>query len=269
MSSPTRARALRLLERARLLRPAYRAWETLEAVRTRQRAGAVEADGLPLPPPRLRMLVAGTADPEWFLGTGRASAELVAVAAARHGVPLGPGARLLDFGCGCGRVTRHWAGREGLEVHGSDFNPRLVDWCRANLGFARFGRNGLEPPLPHEDASFDVVYAISVLTHLTVEGGERWLAELRRVLRPGGLLLVTTHGDSYLHVLTAEERERFRSGRPVVRRQAVAGTNLCAAYHPAAYVRDAFARELELAEHVPEGAAAGSPHQDLVVLRRP
>ena len=268
MSGPLRLRALRLLEAARLLRPAYRAWEAVEAARTRRRGGAEEADGLPLPPPALRMLVAGTAEPEWFLRTGRASAAMVEEAAARHGVPLEPGTRLLDFGCGCGRVTRHWAGREGLEVHGSDFNARLVRWCGGHLPFGRFGRNGLEPPLPHGDGLFDVVYAISVLTHLTAEGGERWVAELRRVLRPGGLLLLTTHGESYLDALTPAERERFAAGEPVVRWQTVAGTNLCATYHPPAYVERVLAGGLELLEHVAEGAAAGSPHQDLVVLRR-
>ena len=79
--------ALRLLERTRLLRPAYRAYE---AVRARRTSGGAEdaPDGLPLPPAPLRTLVAGTADAAWFLDTGRRSADVVAAAAARHGVPL-------------------------------------------------------------------------------------------------------------------------------------------------------------------------------------
>ncbi|HVM17815.1 MAG TPA: class I SAM-dependent methyltransferase [Gaiellaceae bacterium] len=261
--------ALRLLDRARLLRPAYRAYEAVRA-RTTSRSREQAPDGLPLPPPPLRTLVAGTADAEWFLETGRRSAELVAAAAARHGVRLdAPGTRLLDFGCGCGRVTRHWARLAGADVHGSDYNARLVRWCAEHLPFARFARNGGDPPLPYPDGRFDLVYAISVFTHLTEPRQDAWLTELRRVLRPGGLLLVTTHGDRHADALAPDERARYDGGELVVRWESVAGTNLCAAFHPAAYVRERLARGLELLEHAAEGAAAGSPHQDLVVLRRP
>jgi SAM-dependent methyltransferase len=267
--SRLRNRALGALERARLLRPAYRAYETVLARRTATGNGVAAADGLPLPPPRLRMLVAGTADAGWFLSTGAASAEMVSSAAGRHGAALGEGtAALLDFGCGCGRVTRHWARVPGLDVEGSDYNPRLVRWCAENLPFARFSVNGAGPPLEAAAGRFDLVYAISVLTHLPEEQGEAWLAELRRVLRPGGLLLLTTHGDAHADALSAEERRRYRAGELVVRRRTVAGTNLCAAYHPRAYVRERLARGFELLEHEPEGAAAGSPDQDLIVLRK-
>lgn len=260
---------LRVLERTRLLRPVYRAYEALQARRTGEENEARAADGLPLPPPRLRTLVAGTADAAWFLTTGAASAEMVAAAVERHGAPLQSGTALLDFGCGCGRVARHWARLPGVELHGSDYNARLVGWCGANLPFGQFAVNGLEPPLAAPDERFDLVYAISVLTHLTEEQGDAWLEELRRVLRPGGLLLVTTHGDRYVEALTQQERERYRAGELVVRWQTVAGTNLCATYHPPEYVHERFSRRLEVLEHAPEGAAAGSPHQDLVVLRRP
>jgi SAM-dependent methyltransferase len=265
-----RTRALGALERARLLRPAYRVYEAVLARRTGSDNGAVAAsDGLPLPPPRLRTLVAGTADAVWFLATGAASAELVAGAARRHGLALGEEpATVLDFGCGCGRVTRHWASVPGLEVEGSDYNPRLVRWCAENLPFGRFSVNGAAPPLEVPDGRFDLVYAISVLTHLPEEQGEAWVAELRRVLRPGGLLVLTTHGDAHAAALSAPERERYEAGELVVRRRTVAGTNLCAAYHPGAYVRERLASGFELVEHEPEGAAAGSPDQDLVVLRR-
>jgi SAM-dependent methyltransferase len=266
--SALRHHALGALERARLLRPAYRAYEAVLARRTAAADGTVAADGLPLPPPSLRMLVAGTADAAWFLTTGRLSADLIAAAAERHASPLGGGTTLLDFGCGCGRVTRHWAATRGLEVHGSDYNPRLVGWCSANLPFGRFGVNELDPPLDAPPERFDLVYAISVLTHLPEQQQHAWLAELRRVLRPGGLLLLTTHGDAHVAALDGEERARYDAGELVVRRRTVAGTNLCAAYHPPAYVRDRLARGFELLEHAPEGAAAGSPHQDLVVLRK-
>jgi SAM-dependent methyltransferase len=54
--------------------------------------------------------------------------------------------------------------------------------------------SGLEPPLPYEDESFAAVLGLSVMTHLRRECQLRWLEEICRVLRPGGVLLATVHG---------------------------------------------------------------------------
>jgi SAM-dependent methyltransferase len=251
-------RLLRLLERARLIGPVFRAWESAQALAPRPHP---PADGPPLPPRRLMVRVAGTADPEWFLRSGRAAFEAIAA----H-VPLDDLDAVLDFGCGCGRVTRYWDDFAG-SVAGSDLSRPAVEWCRRNLPFARFETNGLEPPLAFADASFDLVYALSVFTHLTEPLQLAWRDELRRVLRPGGLLLVTTHGRSYLPRLEADERDRFERGELVVRWGEVPGTNLCSAYHPERYLRETFADGFELTALEPEGAL-GNPTQDLVLLRR-
>src|SRR5947208_884804 len=91
-----------------------------------------------------------------------------------------------------------------------------ADWF-LRAGRARSEVNGLAPPLAFDDASFDLVYALSVFTHLTGDLQVAWRDELRRVLRPGGRLLITTHGRSYVPRLDVEERERFESGELVVR----------------------------------------------------
>jgi SAM-dependent methyltransferase len=173
---------------------------------------------------------------------------------------------VLDFGCGCGRVTRYWESFPGA-VAGSDVNARAIDWCRENLGFAAFERNALAPPLAFEAASFDLVYALSVFTHLTADLQLAWRDEMLRVLRPGGVLLLTTHGRSYVPRLDDGERARFERGELVVRWGDVPGTNLCSAYHPEPYLRDTFAAGFELVELEPEGAL-GNPTQDLVLLRK-
>jgi SAM-dependent methyltransferase len=253
------------LERVGALAPAYRLYERARALRARN--GRAERDGLALPPARLRLVVGGTADAGWFLESGRATAETIRAAASRHGVDLDKIARLLDFGCGCGRVTRHWR-TLGAVLHGSDYNPDLVDWCRLNLAFATFTTNRLTPPLPFSSESFDVAHAVSVLTHLPEDLQHAWLAELRRVLRPRGLLIVTTHGDRYLGRLNDEERDSYARGELVVRWESVAGTNLCTAFHPERYVRERLVGDgLELLEFAPDGAV-GTPDQDLIVLRR-
>ena len=249
---------LRALERARLLGPAFRCWEAWQSLRGGRR---VAVEGPPLPPRRLMVRVAGTADADWFLRSGRAAYDAI----AEH-VPTAELGSVLDFGCGCGRVTRWWSGFAG-EIAGSDLSRPAVDWCRRNLRFARFELNGLAPPLAFADESFDLVYALSVFTHLTADLQLAWRDELLRVLRPGGRLLVTTHGRSYLPRLEPEERERFERGELVVRWGDLPGTNLCSAYHPERYLRETFAQGFALRELVPEGAL-GDPTQDIVVLRR-
>ncbi|HVS85545.1 MAG TPA: class I SAM-dependent methyltransferase [Gaiellaceae bacterium] len=247
---------LRALERARLLGPAFRGWESWQALRGGKR---VAVDGPPLPPRRLMVRVAGTADADWFLRSGRAAYDAI----VEHVRPEELDS-VLDFGCGCGRVTRWWSGFEGA-VAGSDLSGPAVAWCRRNLAFARFEQNGLAPPLAFTDASFDLVYALSVFTHLTGELQLAWRDELRRVLRPGGRLLLTTHGRSYLPRLDPGERDRFEAGELVVRWGDLPGTNLCSAYHPERYLRETFADGFEVRELVPEGAL-GNPTQDLVLL---
>ena len=219
-------------------------------------------DGPPLPPRRLMVRVAGTADSDWFLRSGRAAYDAIAA-----NVPLEEIDTVLDFGCGCGRVLRYWQSLSGTPT-GSDRDAGAVEWCRDHLAFARVDRNGLAPPLAYDDDSFDLVYALSVFTHLTAELQIAWRDELRRVLRPGGRLLFTTHGRSYLPRLEPEERERFERGDLVVRWGELPGSNLCSAYHPETYLRETFARDFDVVRIEPEGAR-GNPTQDLIVLQRP
>jgi|SRR5581483_5024337 len=256
---------LRSLARAGLLRPVYRGYERLRGL---GRDGSVaDAGSLPLPPAQLRVRVAGTADAAWFLEGGRLAEETLRGALERAGTRLEDMASILDFGCGCGRVLRRLADLPG-ELHGSDFYGPAVEWCRENLPFATFVQNGLEPPLPFEGGELELVYAFSVLTHLPVGLQHAWMAELSRVLRPGGYLLVSTHGERYLERLNADERARFQAGEVVVRFEQVAGTNLCTAFHPPEYVKASLGSGLELVEEVAEGAS-GNPHQDLFLFRKP
>lgn len=250
-------RLLALLGRVGLLLPAYRAYEAMRGLRGR---GESAVDGLPLPPPRLRVTVAGTADAEWFLSSGRAAADAIRDALP---VPMESLRSLLDFGCGCGRVVRWWNSLPA-EVHGTDYNAGLVAWCRGNLPFGSFGVNRLEPPLPYADDAFDLVYALSVLTHLPVDTQERWLDELARVSR--GWVIVSVHGDAYRERLSEDEGRAYDAGEVVVRWGEVPGTNLCTTFHPRSALERIVAPRFELVSYVAEGAK-GNPHQDLVLLR--
>jgi SAM-dependent methyltransferase len=260
-----KAAVLRSLARLRLLRPTYRGYERVRAL---GHEGVVPAgETLPVPPAKLRIRVAGTADLDWFLESGRLAEQSLRESLGRAGTRLEDMAGILDFGCGCGRVVRRLAALPG-EIRGSDLDGVAVDWCRENLAFASFNRNELEPPLPYPSGGLDLVYAFSVLTHLPVPTQDAWMEELKRILRPRGFLVVSTHGERYLERLDPDERAAFERGEVVVRYEEVAGTNLCTTFHPPAYVRDQLGAALELVDEVPEGAK-GNPHQDLFLFRKP
>jgi len=120
-------------------------------------------------------------------------ADLVLEALRRTGGD--PPRRALDFGCSSGRVVRVLkAVLPEVEWHGCDPNAGAIEWARANLPGIGFDVSPTEPPLPYGDESFDLVYAISIWSHYGERSALRWLGEMRRVLRPGGLLVFTVHG---------------------------------------------------------------------------
>lgn len=104
--------------------------------------------------------------------------------------------KVLDWGCGCGRLTPHLLHcLPDTTVHGADIDPDGVRWAASKYSEAKIIRCDTSPPLPHEDDTFDLVLAGSVFTHLTKDYQKSWLKEMNRILKPGGLLIATTHGD--------------------------------------------------------------------------
>lgn len=229
---------------------------------------AGRSDGLPLPTERARYLVAGSTDIGWFFEGGELAARSIREALEVAGRPIESLGRVLDFGCGCGRVLRQWSSVHGVEFFGTDLQAELVAECTRTVPFAKAATTGPEPPLPFEDSSFDLVYCLSVFTHLDERQQLMWRDEIARVLRPGGMWLLTVQGRSYVPKLSDSERARFQSGDIVCQGRQYRGRNVCQAFHPPEYVSDVLAAELELICLLPEGAR-GNPKQDLVLLRRP
>ncbi len=254
-----------------------RAWRRLKHDSTRARdrirslpiRAANSAQGLPIPPGRLIHMVAGTEDVAWFLGSGEVAARCLWDTLTRNGVAIESLRDVLDFGCGVGRVIRHWHTPGGVRLHGADYNPELLAWCQASLPFATFQVNQIDRPLDARDESFDFAYALSVFTHLTAPLQRFWMDELLRVLRPGGHLFVTTHGAYYLDRLSLRtEQADFHAGRSVIHDARKDGSNDVAVYHPESHVREWLARGFEVREFAPEGAL-GNPRQDAYLLRKP
>jgi SAM-dependent methyltransferase len=178
------------------------------------------------------------------------AASSIRSARSRHGKNIQDAGPILDFGCGSGRVIRHW--RDScVPVHGPDYNTphRFVHPPGCHLQNSAL--TGWSRPLLYADGQFGLIYALSVFTHLTAAQGDAWLAELRRVLRPGGWLLFSTHGEICLPTLTRAEADEFRAGKLMDRFSGAAGSNLCSTFHPPAYLRE-MTRDWNLIEIVPE-----------------
>ena len=128
------------------------------------------------------------------------------------------GKRILDFGCGAGRTLRHFLteAHTGTELWGSDIDRPSIEWLQANLcPPLHVVRNRPEPPL-QIDGRFDLIWSLSVFTHLT-DQSLPWLAELHRLLAPGGLLVATYMGRYNGGVFTGEEWDEERIGMNVLR----------------------------------------------------
>ena len=101
-------------------------------------------------------------------------------------------ARILDYGCGYGRMSALLAERGFLAVEGLDIAPHLIARARELQPNLKFTVLDDPPRLEHDDNSIDAVFLFAVLTCIPTDGGQRELvAELRRVLRPGGLLYLS------------------------------------------------------------------------------
>jgi len=124
-------------------------------------------------------------------------------AGAASPVPLAD-ARVLDFGCGWGRLTRFLArdvapGR----LYGCDPVASILDTCRATRVPARLAQSDFVPERLPFDEPFDIAYAFSVFTHLSEATHQRCLAALHAGMAPGGVLVLTIRPPEYLRFCAA------------------------------------------------------------------
>jgi SAM-dependent methyltransferase len=151
------------------------------------------SEELPLPAAVDRM--GYPADDGEYLEMGRYDAGLVREQIEKH-LGLRPAYAILDFGCSTGRVLRHFHTDHklhGWRLYGVDIQAHCIEWLRRYFPTEFTVYTGTVLPfLPFEDNSLDVIYGVSVFTHIKYLW-DMWLLELRRVLKPGGILIQTIH----------------------------------------------------------------------------
>jgi SAM-dependent methyltransferase len=229
-----------------------------------------------LPDPDRRFRVIGNRDASGFLDTGatdyrRLDHALRAVA----GRGLHEFDRVLDWGSGCGRVARHFPGHRAQRLTGCDIDHDNVRWCTEHMA-GTFVASGVVPPLPFEREAFDVVYGISVFTHLREALQMKWLDELARVTRRGAYLLMTVHGRNAIEFAQLPREDQLRlAGLVEQAGLLVASSNsqidgfaehhgeYVNVFHSADYIRDTWGRRFEVLAILPGYIFT----HDLVVMR--
>jgi SAM-dependent methyltransferase len=227
-------------------------------------------DGRVLPPAWLRYKVRGSASGHAFARIGRACANDIDAALRSCGHSVAQSRRILDFGCGCGG-TMLWLNdlAPTASISGADIDASAIEWCRGNIPFAKFAINEALPPLAYPDASFDLVYAVSVFTHLDEDYQFLWLAELERIIVPGGVCVVTVVGPGSWNEMPVSDQQTLADrGFVYIRTEATNGLFpdwYQSAFHLRSYVEANFSRYFDIIGFVARGLAE---HQDVIVLQR-
>jgi SAM-dependent methyltransferase len=153
-----------------------------------------------------------------------------------------PGKKILDWGCGPARVLRFFPELLPAKhlLFGTDYNRDYIDWCSKNLPGINFSTNELNPPLQFESNYFDVIYSISILTHLSQKNHRDWINEIHRVLKPGGILIISTQGSAFKNKMLKQELLKFESGELVVRIAIKEGHRIFSAFQPENFMINLF-----------------------------
>lgn len=148
----------------------------------------------PIPPFELRRITAKRSVTDYVESGKRIADTLVEGLKVAH-KEIDKVQSILDFGCGAGRQIQYFYDYNLTKIYGCDPNAEHIKWLSRSYPLADFHVSQFTLPLPFESDTFDLIYSVSVFTHLSENAQFAWLEELKRVLRPNQIALLTTLGE--------------------------------------------------------------------------
>ena len=180
---------------------------------------------------------------------------------------------VLDWGCGCARVSRYVRMLGCRQLYGVDVDQINVEWCQANLKWFPVQLSDITPPIPFPDQKFDLIFGISVFTHLRESAQLSWLKEIARLLSDGGIAIVTVMREGQIALQTGDastirnlkmqgflltdDNTQMKIGNPD-------DNYYVNTYHTASYIYKIWQNYFDIVDIIPFMGA----HQDAVILAK-
>lgn len=206
-------------------------------------------------------------DYDKYYNNGKDTAEWLINLLSKH-IEL-PKSKILDWGCGPARIIRHLPELIGNshDLWGTDYNSKTINWCKTNIKDISFSQNDLEPPLKFDNNFFDIIYGISIFTHLSENMHQSWINELLRILKPKGIILLSTQGNAFIRKLNSNERNLFDKGKLVIRGNTKEGHRTYSAFQPSNFMINLF-KDFEILQHIEGKIQNDSEEQDVWLIRK-
>ncbi len=236
----------------------------------------IDDNGVKVPPAWLIQAFTGALDTDDHIESGKRSADFYVDLYNQYCGDFDDVARVLDFGCGCGRVLSYMPSGGNTRYFGVDLRDDALEWLRETMPEGTFVPGTETPPVDIGAQDFDLIYAVSVLTHLTREQEGAWLDEWHRLLKDGGCVIATFRAEDWV------EQFAYENQKDGIRKQWSDNDGFCyqkhrywqgifpeyysGTYQTVDYVRSEWGKRFEILDLLP---AADTPNeQNTAVMRK-
>ena len=235
----------------------------------------IDDTGVKVPPAWLIQAFTGALDTDDHIESGKRSADFYVDLYNRYCGDFNDVERVLDFGCGCGRVLSYMPSGGNARYFGVDLRDDALEWLRETMPEGTFVVGTAMPPVDIGVEDFDLIYSVSVLTHLTQEQEGAWLDEWHRLLKDGGYLIATFRAEDWV------EQFAYENQKGAIRREWRDNDGFCyqkhrywegifpeyysGTYQTVEYVRSEWGRRFEILDILP---AADTPNEQNTAIMR-
>lgn len=196
-------------------------------------------------PPNSILFETGNLNYDSYFQSGReAAAEIHSFCTLFHPSPV---ESILDWGCGTGRVTRHLPTYfPKASITGIDANPACIEWLQNYIPTINWKSGSYQVENILLLGTYDVIIALSVLTHLPAADQSLWMKQLHSQLESNGLMWMSTHGPHYYHQLTGEQYQQLSEKGIITLGSQPKGSRGMRTYHTYEGIRQLIQKDWEL-----------------------